>query len=456
MNQTGAAQETWNTADLVRKDKAHMLHPVSNLRQLQEYGPLVMARGEGVYLWDTDGKRYIDAFAGLWNVNVGHGRRELADAMREQGERLAFSPTFFGLATPPTIELAAKLASLFPGDLNYFNFTSGGAESNETAIKIARYYWALRGKPDKVKVLSRMMAYHGIAMGALSATGIPAYWQDFGPRPAGFIHLTPPYYYRHGEGMTEDEFVDSLVRELEETIQREGADTIAAFIGEPIQGAGGVVVPPDRYWPAIAEVLRRHDILLILDEVITGFGRTGTLFGMQQYGITPDIVSFAKGVTSGYVPLGGVGVSSKIFDVLAEPDRVFMHGFTYSGHPVACAVALRNIQIIEEENLAANAGEVGAYMIGELSKLLERPYVGNVRGKGLMMLVELVADKETKAKFDPAQNLGGRLQAATRKRGIIVRCNPDSIAIAPPLILTKEEASTVVEAIADSLTEVLG
>lgn len=449
-------RETWNTADLVQKDKDYMLHPVSNLRQLQETGPLVMARGEGVYLWDTDGKQYIDAFAGLWNVNVGHGRRELAEVMAEQGERLAFSPTFFGLATPPVIELAAKLAEIVPGSLNHYNFTSGGAESNETALKIARYYWSLRGKPGKVKILSRMMAYHGIAMGALAATGMPAYWDGFGPRTPGFVHLSAPYKYRNGEGMTDDEFVDALVKELEETIAREGADTIAAMIGEPVQGAGGVVPPPDRYWSAVAEVLKKHDILLIFDEVITGFGRTGTMFGMEQYGVTPDIVSMAKGISSGYVPLGAVGVSSEIFEVLAEPDRMFMHGFTYSGHPTACATALRNIQIIEEENLAANADAVGSYMISELSKLLDRPYVGDVRGKGMMMVVELVTDKETKAKPDASLNWGGKLQDATRKRGVIVRCGADSIAIAPPLILTKEQADTVIEVIADSLAEVIG
>jgi adenosylmethionine-8-amino-7-oxononanoate aminotransferase len=448
--------KTWNTADLVAKDKKFMLHPVSNLHQLQEQGPLVFTHGDGVYLWDSDGKRYIDSFAGLWNVNVGHGRSELAEVAKEQAQELAFSPTFFGLATPPVIELAAKLGSMFPDPLNHFHFTSGGAESNETAIKIARYYFHLRGKPSKVKIISRMMAYHGIAMGALSATGIPAYWTGFGPRPEGFVFNSAPYQYRNGAGLSEDEFVAKLVQELKETIQKEGADSIAAFIGEPIQGAGGLVPPPQNYWTEISKVLKQHDILLIHDEVITGFGRTGTMFGMQQYGVTPDIASFAKGVTSGYIPLGGVGVSDEIFEVMAEPDQMFMHGFTYSGHPVACAVALRNIQIIEEENLPGNAGEVGGYMISELNKLLERPYVGNVRGKGLMMLVEYVADKATKAKFDASLNVGGRMQAATRKRGIMVRASNDGVTLSPPLIITKEQADEVIEALADSLTEVLG
>ncbi len=451
-----AMTQTWNTTELVAKDRAHLMHPVSNLHAVRRDGPLVLARGEDVFLWDTDGNRYVDGFAGLWNVNVGHGRRELAAAAAEQMAEVAFVPTFFGLAAPPAIELAAKLADLFPDPINHFQFTSGGAESNETALKIARYSWWLKGKPEKVKILSRRMAYHGIAMGALAATGIPAYHDGFGPATPGFVHLTPPYAYRHGEGMTEAEFVASLVRELEETIAREGADTIAAMIGEPVQGAGGVVVPPDAYWRAIAPVLAAHDILLIFDEVITGFGRTGTLFGMQQYGVTPDIVSFAKGITSGYVPLGGVGVTDEIFDTLSGPDRMFMHGFTYSGHPVACAVALPNIRIIQEERLPENAAEGGDYLLAALSTLLDRPYVGNVRGKGLMLLVEIVADKATKAKLDPALNAGGKLTKATRDRGVIVRCTNDGIAIAPPLTIQRPELDLVAGAIAEALDEVLG
>ena len=451
-----AMTQTWNTAELVAQDQAHLLHPVSNLHQVRRDGPLVFTRGEDVFLWDTEGKRYIDGFAGLWNVNVGHGRAELARAAAAQMEELAFVPTFFGLAAPPTIELAARLAEIFPDPINHFQFTSGGAESNETALKIARYFWWLRGEPEKTKILSRRMGYHGIAMGALAATGIPAYHEGFGPQVPGFVHLTPPYAYRHGEGMTDEQFIAKLVAELEETIAREGANTIAAMIAEPVQGAGGVVVPPDGYWRAIAPVLKAHNILLIFDEVITGFGRTGTMLGMEQYGVTPDIASFAKGITSGYVPLGGVGVSDDLFETLSAPDRMFMHGFTYSGHPVACAVALRNIRIIEEEGLPANAAEGGAYLLGELEKLRERPYVGNVRGKGLMLLVEPVADKASKAKPDAALNVGGRLTKATRERGVIVRCTNDGIAIAPPLTIRRPELDAIAAAVGEALDEVLG
>lgn len=446
--------ETWQTSALIEQDIAHMLHPVTNLHQHLQTGPLIFVRGQGARLWDSDGKEYLDGFAGLWNVNVGYGRRELAEVAQDQMARLAFSPTFFGLATPPAIELAAKVASMLPGSLNHVNFTSGGAESNETSIKIARYYWSVGGKPDKVKVISRQMGYHGIAMGALAATGIPAYWQHFGPRVPGFVHISAPYEYRNNPGLSEAEFVAQLVRELEETIAREGAETIAAFIGEPVQGAGGVVVPPDAYWKAIAPVLKKHQILLIADEVITGFGRTGTMFGMEQYDFQPDIVSLAKGITSGYLPLGAVAVNDQIFERMTEPDTVFMHGFTYSGHPTACAVGLRNIEILEDEQLAANARERGEQLLVGLHRIAEHVHVGDVRGKGLMAYVEVVSDKERKTKYDPALNVGGRLQAATRGRGLIVRCSNDGIAMAPPLVINEREIDELLTIVSDAVAEV--
>ena len=451
-----AIAQTWNTADLVAKDKAHLLHPLSNLKQQLADGPLVFTRGEGVYLWDSDGARFMDSFSGLWNVNVGHGRHELAVAAADQIDEVAFVPTFFGLASPPAIELGAKLADLFPGSINHFQFTSGGSESNETALKIARYYWWLKGQPEKIKIISRKMGYHGIAMGALAATGIPAYHEGFGPGVPGFVHIHAPYPYRTGEGLSDAEFVQKLVADLEETIAREGEGTIAAMIGEPVQGAGGVVVPPDGYWDAIIPVLKAHNILLIADEVICGFGRTGAMFGMTTYGYEPDLVAFAKGITSGYIPMGGVGVSDKIFDVMSEPDRLFMHGFTYAGHPVGAAVALRNIQIIEDERLPENAGKIGAYLLSELHrKLDDAPYVGNVRGKGMMLFVEVVSDKGTRAKFDPSAGIAGKLTRATRDRRIIVRASNDGIAIAPPLIMTMEQADELVGAIVEALQETL-
>ena len=445
-----------DTATLRQLDIDHMLHPRTNLKRHAQTGPLVFSRADGVHLWDTDGKQYIDAAAGLWNVNVGHGRAALADAARQQILDLDYAPTFFGLATPPAIELAAKLAEMYPGPINHFQFTSGGAESNETAIKIARYYWSIQGKGEKVKILSRLMGYHGIAMGALSATGMPVFWEHFGPRPAGFVHLTAPYAYRNANDLNEDEFVQALVSELEETIADEGAETIAAMIGEPIQGAGGVVVPPEKYWTAIKEVLDRHDILLIADEVITGFGRTGMMFGVEPYRVQPDIVSLAKGVTSGYIPLGAVGVSDAIYEQMLEPDAMFMHGFTYSGHPVACAVGLANIEILEKENLAANAARMGDYMLAKLQELAPHQNVGEVRGKGLMLTLEVVKDKDSKERFAPADGVGARLTAETRKRGIISFTSDTGIMLSPPLTITEGDADQIVEAVRGALVEVFG
>jgi adenosylmethionine-8-amino-7-oxononanoate aminotransferase len=445
-----------STGTLVQQDKAHLIHAVSNLHRLQRDGPLILARGEGVHVWDTEGKRYVEGFGGLWNVNVGHGRPELVAAMAEQAAKLPYAPTFFGLASVPAITLAARLAELFPESINRFFFTSGGAEANETAIKLARYHWWLQGKPEKVTILTRRQAYHGIASGALAATGIPAFWEGFGPRMPGFVHLTPPSAYRYGEGLTEEQFVAKLVIELEEAIAREGADTIAAFIGEPVQGAGGIIVPPAGYWPAVAEVLKRHEILLILDEVVTAFGRTGKMFGMQQYGVSPDVVSFAKGITSGYQPLGGVGVTDEIFEVLSKPDRMFMHGFTYSGHPVACAVALANLRIVEEERLPENAERTGADLFARFAPLVDHPHVGEVRGKGLMLAIEVVADKVTKTGFAASEDIGGKLQAATRRHGVLVRTGGDGIIIAPPLTIHDGAVEELANGCIAAITEVLG
>lgn len=437
---------------LTELDLAHLFHPVTNLKRHRELGPLILVEGRGVRVRDEAGRWYLDGFAGLWNVNLGHGREELAQAAAEQMRQLAFQPTFFGLATPPAIELAAELAEWLPHH-SHFQFTSGGAESNETAIKVARYYWAQLDKPEKVKILSRRMAYHGIAMGALAATGIPAYHQDFGPIPPGFIHLSPPYAYRQARG-SEEEFVKALAEELEATIEREGTETIAAMIAEPVQGAGGVVVPPEGYWSTIAPILKAHQILLIADEVITGFGRTGRNFGQETYGIQADLTTMAKGITSGYVPLGAVGVRPSIYEVISAPDRTFMHGFTYSGHPVACAVALANLELLKREGVTENARARGEELVSKLKSLEALPHVGETRGKGLMAFIEVVEDKTSKKPFDPSFGLAYRLQKATRERGVIVRCQDSGIAIAPPLVIRQEEVDELVNALGEALEAV--
>jgi 4-aminobutyrate--pyruvate transaminase len=451
---TAVAPQTWNTERLLELDLAHILHPVTNLHRHAKTGALVLTKGEGVMVWDSRGTRYLDGFAGLWNVNIGHGRTRLAEAGKRQLEGLAFAPNFFGIATPPAIELAAKLADMIPGAINHFQFTSGGSESNETAIKIARYYWSLRGHTDKFKIISRHAAYHGVGGVTTTATGIPAYWKDFGPVAPGFVYVNSPNLYRvKPEGMDEAGFLKHLEDELESTIQREGASTIAAFIGEPTQGAGGVCPAPDGYWQMVERVLERHEILLIADEVITGFGRSGQMFGHQTYGFQPDIISLAKGITSGYVPLGAVGVSDEIFATLVEPDRMFMHGFTYSGHPVACAVALENIAVLEEEGLADNARAMGDKLLSDMRAAVgDHPHVGDIRAKGLMMLVEVVQDKAQKTPYPPL-SIGGELQAATRKRGLIVRCGDNGVAIAPPLTVTSAHIEEIVGVVSEALHE---
>ena len=444
----------YDTEQLAALDLAHHFHPLTNLYRLHQSAPLILTEGQGSKVRDSNGRWYIDGFAGLWNVNVGHGRAELAKVAEEQMARLAFQPTFFGLATPPVIELAGKMSELLPHH-SHFQFTSGGAESNETALKIARYFWSIQGQKSKTKILTRRMAYHGIAMGALAATGVPAYHADFGPLADGFIYLSAPLDYRNNPGLSDEGFVALLTKELEDTIAKEGADSIAAFIAEPVQGAGGVVPPPEGYWKAIAPILKRHNILLIADEVITGFGRTGEMFAQTTYGFEADITSFAKGITSGYIPLGGVGVKPEIYQAIATPDRMFMHGFTYSGHPVACAVGLANIAIIEREELWLNAAERGAQLLAGLKQLEAHPNVGNVRGKGLMALVEIVEDKSSKKNFDASSGVGGKLMKITRQKGIIVRCNDTGFAAAPPLVITAAEVDELVNAMGETLDEVL-
>lgn len=451
----------YDTERLKQLDIAHHLHPRTNLKRHAQSGPLVMAKGDGVYIWDTDGNRYIDAAAGLWNINVGHGRKELAEVAKQQIEEIAYGPTFFGLATPPPIELAAKLAQMYPGPINHFQFTSGGAESNETAIKIARYYWALKGKPEKVTILSRMMGYHGIAMGALSATGIPAYWQNFGPRPPGFVHLMAPHKYRNADDPDDEEgFVDKLIAELEETIAREGADTIAAMIGEPVQGAGGVVPPPESYWRRVKQVLEANDILYIADEVITGFGRTGSWWGSETFGIEPDILTCAKQLTSAYLPMSAVLVSDPIYQVLADrsaKNGVFGTGYTYSGHPVPAAVALEALTIYREMDLPARARALAPAFGAAMQSLADHPLVGEARSVGLIGAVELTPDKAARGTFAPGLGVGARVVANAQAAGLITRALPgDILALCPPMIITEDEIREMVSRLRQALDATAG
>jgi adenosylmethionine-8-amino-7-oxononanoate aminotransferase len=435
----------------VQLDREHLIHPLYHPSAHQE--PKIWVEGRGAIVKDIEGNEYIDGLSALWNVNIGHGREELAQAAFEQMRKLAYYSGYTGSTNEPAIRLAEKLAELFYPSINTFFFTSGGAESTESSFKTARFYWKAVGKPEKVKFISRMKGYHGVTMAAMAATGLPAYWPMFEPRVPGFIHIDSPYPYRFVNktpGVSDGVAAANL---LEEAILREGPETVAGFIAEPVQGAGGVIPPQDDYFARIREICDQYEVLLIADEVITGFGRTGRWFGLEHYGIEPDIAQFAKGITSGYVPLGGIGVSDTIREAIESVpgEKRWMHAFTYSGHPTCCAVALANIAIIESEGLVQRAAEVGARMNQALQELEELPAVGNVRGKGMMAAVELVADKATKEPFPAAANMGLKVQKELTRRGLYTRVVGDTICLAPPLVTPVETIDRIVQILGEAI-----
>jgi adenosylmethionine-8-amino-7-oxononanoate aminotransferase len=417
----------------------------------------VWVSGSGAVIVDDRGREYIDGLSGLWNVNVGHGRRELADAARDQMTRLAFHSSYAGGSNEPAITLAGRLSALVYPSINTFFFTSGGAEASESSFKTARFYWKALGRPDKVKVISRRRAYHGLTLAAMSATGLPAFWPMFEPRTPGFLHIDAPDPYRFTSPDAAVSTGVAAANQLEEMILREGADTVAAFIAEPVQGAGGVIVPPPDYFARIREICDRHDVLLIADDVITGFGRTGRWFGLQHYGVEPDIMQFAKGITSGYVPLGGIGVSDKVRDVIngVPAGKRWMHAYTYSGHPTCCAVALANLDIIEREGLVERAVSSGERLLRGLRTLESMDHVGNVRGLGLMAAVEVVADKGTKRSYPADAGLTQKLMDALLDRGLYTRVVMDSICLAPPLVTTDAQIDRIVTIVGETIPTVL-
>lgn len=431
--------------DLVRKDLAHFIHPQYLFQDHQE--PVIFQRGQGIWLEDVNGKRYIDGLSCLWNVAVGHGRKELAEAAARQMEQLAFCNNYVGYSNIPAIELAERLVGLTYPTMRAVYYVNSGSEANDGAFKVARYYWKLHGKPDKVKIISRREAYHGSTLFATSVTGMPVFWKNFEPMLAEVRQAPAPYRYHCQFCRWEPECTRGCVQAIEEIVQREGPDTIAAIIAEPVQGAGGVIPAPPPYFPALRQLCDRYNILLIADEVITGFGRTGKWFALEHWNVQPDIVTFAKAVTSAYVPLAGFIISDAIYETLitAPPEARFMHANTNAGHPTACAVALRNLQIFEEEGLVENAARMGARLLAGLDSLRELDGVGDVRGLGLMGAVELVADKETRQPFDPALNVGGRLAREARERGLISRVKGDSYLLAPPLIIKESEIDQIIE-----------
>src|SRR6267143_7033400 len=423
------------TTELLESDRRFLVHPLHHPEDHK--APLLVEEGRGAMLHLADGRQVIDGLAGLWNVNVGHGRGELADAAAGQMRKIAYASAYVGMTNEPAIRLAEKIIShAYPSSSGVY-YTTAGAESNESAFKTARYYWKVQDKPNKTKIISRTHAYHGVTMAAMSATGMAVYQKMFGPLVPGFIQVAPPYAYRW---TTNEEPGIGAADAVEKAILAEGPDSVCAVIAEPVMGAGGVIVPPPSYFPRLREICDRHDVLLIADEVITGFGRTGRWFALGHWGIEPDLVSFAKGVTSGYLPLGGVLASKRVHEAIesAPLDRRFMHAATYSGHPVCCAVGLRNVEIIESEGLVERAAVMGRRLLAGLEGLRDLSVVGDVRGLGMMAGIELVTDKGTKA---PALGLAPKIGREAIARGLLVRpragsTDPafgDTICLSPPL-----------------------
>lgn len=426
-------------ADLARWDLDHMIHPWSF-----PGSSLMIVRGEGSSYWDADGRKYLDALGGIQLCEIGHGRAELAEVAAEQMRELEYSPLFWNFGNEPSAELARRLVELAPAGLDHVYFTNGGSESCESAIKMARLYQYLRGEPDRTTILSLGHSYHGMTYGALAATGLEGTKDGFGEMPGGFFHLTTPYLYREELYGGEDP-LEFCVRELEETIARLGAGRIAALIGEPVLTVGGVIVPPPGYWRAVTEICHRHGILVISDEVVTAFGRLGSWFASEPYGIEPDLITTAKGLTSGYLPLGAVLASHEVGATIKGSDTGFMHGYTYCGHPVACAVALRNLEIIEREDLPGNATTVGERLLSGLQTLRDLPVVGDVRGAGLLASVELVADKATRQPIEVRrQEIADRVRD---EQGVIVRSIYQNVILAPCLVLSAGEADQIVAAL---------
>jgi PLP-dependent transaminase len=424
---------------LIARDRELLIHPYLPGSVTER---VVMTEGSGCRLRDVEGREYLDATGGLWLAQIGHGRREMAEVAAAQMQRLEYFTSFWEFTNDRAIELAERLVELAPDSLDHVYLTSGGSEANEAAIRMARYFHYRRGQEGRDWILARRNAYHGIGYGSGSASGLPIYHEGFAPLLPHVQHLTPPWPYR-AELFDGRDPTDFCLDELERTIEEIGAEHIAAMIGEPIMGVGGMIVPPDDYWPRVRELLSHHGILLIFDEVVTGFGRTGSWFAAQHFGVDPDLMVTAKGITSGYVPLGAVLVSGEVAEELAR-DHGFPVGFTYYGHPTACAVALKNLEIIEREGLLERARDTGAFLLEALSGLQELPVVGEVRGVGMMHGVELVSDKRTR---EPINMHCAPHDVIRRETGVLVRDCAHTLVLSPPLVLTREDALQVVAAV---------
>ncbi len=432
------------TAELQARDAAHHLHPFSDTAELNERGSRVITQADGIYLWDSDGNKILDGMAGLWCVNAGYGRTEIADAAHRQMTQLPYYNTFFSTTHPPVIALAEKIASIAPPHMNHVFFGNSGSEANDTTVRMVRHYWNSVGQPDKSVIISRKNAYHGSTMASASLGGM-SYMHAQGGMPIPDIeHIDQPYVFGEANGQDPEAFGLACARQLEAKIDELGEGRVAAFIGEPVQGAGGVIIPPETYWPEIQRICRERNILLVSDEVICGFGRMGAWFGCTTYGVEPDMITIAKGLSSGYLPISGNIVSDRVMEGLLQGGE-FNHGYTYSGHPAACAAALANIEIFEREGIIETvANETGPYFREQWLTLRDHPLVGEARAIGMLGAIELVADKATNSAFDDPGASGAMCRNMAIDAGLVMRAVYDRMVISPPLIITPAQIGELV------------
>ncbi|SEO91658.1 putrescine aminotransferase [Salinihabitans flavidus] len=444
------------TAELQAADLAHHLHPFTDHTELAgEGGPRIITHGEGVWLWDSEGRRLLDGMAGLWCVNIGYGRPELGEVARRQMDRLAYYNTFFKTSHEPVVELSERLAGLLPDGLDHVFFANSGSEANDTAVRLVRNYWARHGQPERHVIISRRHAYHGSTILAASLGGMASMHDIPGIPVPGIVHAEPPYSWEAGADLDDPEFGARAADAVEEAILRAGADSVAAFIGEPVMGAGGVIVPPPGYWKRVQEICDRYGILLICDEVICGFGRMGEWFGAQSYAIRPDVMTMAKGLSSGYQPISAVAINARVAEPLLDRVGRFPHGFTYSGHPVAAAVALENLDIMARENLLGHVRVTAAPALQTgLATLRDHPLVGEVRGAGLVAALELTADKASRRPFDPAGSVATRVRDLCFERGLVTRAVREGLVFAPPLVISQDEVGELVTILKSCLDDV--
>ena len=445
----------YNTEELWRMDRDHYIHPWTDFSVFKEKGSIVISESDGAYVFDSDGNRYLDGIGGLWCVNIGYGREEMAEAIADQVRRMPYYSTFTHVTTPPAAQLAAKLAQLSPGSLNHVFYGTSGSVANDSAIRIIHFYNNRLGRKSKKKVIARTDGYHGSTYLAMSLTGVEFDHTGFDLAPDLVHHVPNPNPYRRPDGMSMEEFCDEKVADLRNAIEQLGAENVACFIAEPIMGAGGVIVPPPGYHKRTKAVCEEYDVLYISDEVVTGFGRLGHFFASEAvFDFIPDVITCAKGISSAYIPLSATLLSEQIYDVISVPQAegaMFTHGFTYSGHPVACRAGLKNIEIMEREKICEHVREIGPYFEQQLATLSDLEIVGDVRGKHLMMCVENVANKETKALFDGSVNIGARVADQCEKRGLIVRPVGHLNVLSPPLTLTREQIDDMVSILRDGI-----